>query len=130
MIVVAIVSVIAAIAVPAYNAYIRESRLGAMRMNLETLRIAVEAFRLDDPDGTYGGVAELGAASVYDRFGWRPEGGSDAYSYLVDVTATSTYEICAAAKVGASITCTKAPGGVYTCDEGTVKTVAPGSGCP
>ena len=132
MIVVAILAIVAAIAIPAYNGYIRESRLGAMRMNLETLRIAVEAFRLDDPAASYGPVTPtpLEAASIFERFGWRPEGGSSVYSYLVDVTATSTYEICAAAPVGASITCTKAPGGVYTCDEGTVKTVDAGSGCP
>ena len=47
MIAVAILAIVAAIAIPAYNGYIRESRLGAMRMNLDTLRIAVEAYRLD-----------------------------------------------------------------------------------
>jgi len=53
MIAVAILAIVAAVAIPAYNGYIRESRLGAMRMNLDTLRIAVEAFKLDSTNSTY-----------------------------------------------------------------------------
>jgi type IV pilus assembly protein PilE len=127
MITVAILSIIAAIAIPAYNGYISESRLGAMRMNLDTLRIAVEAFRLDDQSGTYGSIKKLSSASIYSRFGWKPEGDSDAYSYLVDVTSTSTYKLCAASSVGASIVCTK-QGGTFACPNGKEKSAA--AACP
>jgi type IV pilus assembly protein PilE len=129
MIAVAILAIVAAIAIPAYQGYIRESRLGAMRMNLDTLRIAVEAFRLDDAAGSYGTVGKLDVSAIDTRFGWKPEGDSSDYSYIADITGTTTYRICAASNVGASITCVKSATG-FSCTPGTVKTVTTGSGCP
>jgi type IV pilus assembly protein PilE len=126
MIAVAILAIISAIAIPAYNQYIRESRLGAMRMNLDTLRIAVEAYRLDSSAGTYGNKNTYDKAVIASSYGWTPEGDNDAYSYRV-VTGSTTYTICAASAVGASITCAKA-GGAFACTPGTAKTVS--SGCP
>jgi type IV pilus assembly protein PilE len=128
MIAVAILAVVTAIAIPAYNGYIRESRLGALRMNLDTLRIAVEAYRLESTSGTYGTKphAAYPSAVFAGSFGWTPEGDNNAYSYAL-VTQATTYTICAASNVGASITCRKA-GGAYTCTEGTATTVA--SACP
>jgi type IV pilus assembly protein PilE len=82
MIAVAILAIISAIAIPVYNGYIAESRLGAMRMNLDTLRIAVEAFRLDDAAGNYGNGTFTGS-QIETQYGWRPEGNSSAYSYTI-----------------------------------------------
>jgi type IV pilus assembly protein PilE len=126
MIVVAIVAIVAAIAVPAYNSYIRESRLGAMRMNLDTLRIAVEAYRLDSQAGTYGNVKEYSYTSgaIASSYGWVPEG-SNTYDYVVNVTATTRYRICAG-QVPASDTwvrCEKATG-TFSCSEGAKKSAA------
>jgi prepilin-type N-terminal cleavage/methylation domain-containing protein len=91
MIVVAILSLVAAIAIPAYQGYIRESRLGAMRMNLDTLRIAVEAFRLDRTNGNYGPTASYTTlAAISTQFGWKPEGDNAAYVYTVDVVSAAT----------------------------------------
>jgi type IV pilus assembly protein PilE len=129
MIAVAILAIVAAIAVPAYNGYIRESRLGAMRMNLDTLRIAVEAFRLDDAGGSYGTVGKLDLTGIETRFGWKPEGDSSAYTYIADITAATTYKICAASSVGASLSCAKSAAG-FSCTPGTAKTFTTGSGCP
>ena len=126
MIAVAILAVVAAIAVPAYNGYIRESRYGAMRMNLDTLRIAVEAYRLDSTAGTYGNKTTYDKAVIAASFGWIPEGDNNAYSYGV-VSQATTYTLCAASDVGASIRCRKA-GGSYTCTDGTAKTAS--SACP
>ena len=52
MIAIAILTVIAGIAIPAYNGYIREARINAATANIEPLRIALEDFWLDN--GTYG----------------------------------------------------------------------------
>jgi type IV pilus assembly protein PilE len=93
MIAVAILAIVAAIAIPAYNGYITESRLGAMRMNLDTLRIAVEAFRLDDASGTYGAKATLNSTQIFDRYGWRAEGDSGAYVYTAYITSTGAYSL-------------------------------------
>jgi len=102
MIAVAILAIVTAIAIPAYEGYIRESRLGAMRMNLDTLRIAVEAYRLDDTSGSYGSAKILTLASIYDRYGWRPEGDEGSYTYTVTAKATTppTYEFIAEQKAG------------------------------
>jgi type IV pilus assembly protein PilE len=127
MITVAILAIVAAIAVPAYRGYITESRRGAMRMNLDTLRIAVEAYRLDSTAGTYGNKAlTYNKAVIADSFGWTPEGDNSAYEYGL-VTQATTYTICAASQVGVSIRCRKA-GGTFTCTDGAAKTAA--SACP
>jgi prepilin-type N-terminal cleavage/methylation domain-containing protein len=88
MIAVAILAIVAAIAVSAYNGYIRESRLGAMRMNLDTLRIAVEAFRLDSPAANYGNATFDTEAKILNQYGWRPEGDNSAYLYTVVASST------------------------------------------
>jgi len=91
MIAVAILAIIAGITVPLYNGYIRESRLTAMRLNLDTLRIAMEAYRLDRPLGNYGPTASYATvANIYSQFGWQPEGDNSAYVYRIDVTSAAT----------------------------------------
>jgi len=76
-----------------------------MRMNLDTLRIAVEAFRLDDPNGSYkpGAAASYAydvdtSTTIQSNYGWAPEGG-DKYAYTVTPTAT-TYSLQAKLKPG------------------------------
>lgn len=127
MIAVAILAIIAAIAVPAYRAYVTESRLGAMRMNLDTLRIAVEAFRLDSRTGNYGPTASYNTlAAIGTQFGWQPEGDNTAYVYTVSVTsaATPTYWIRATGS-GSFARCDKTP--TFRCCAGQG---AGGTACP
>ena len=131
MIAVAILAIVAAIAIPAYNGYIRESRLGAMRMSLDTLRIAVEAFRLDRAAGNYGPtneyVTNTAKTEIDTQFGWRPEGDNSAYVYTVNVTsaATPTYWLRATGS-GFFARCDKTATAFRCCgDKGTG-----GSACP
>jgi type IV pilus assembly protein PilE len=124
MIVVAILAIVAAIAIPAYNGYIRESRLGAMRMNLDTLRIAVEAHRLESQTGTYGpvntkytGKTTSGtfswtptATPPLDWHDWKPTGDSGNYEYSVTPTSVSgvgpSYDMTAKDSSGLVLSCT------------------------
>jgi type IV pilus assembly protein PilE len=119
MITIAILAIISAFAIPAYNSYIRESRLSAMRMNLDTLRIAVEAYRLDSRAGNYGTTKTYDKAAITSSFGWIPEGDNSAYDYRVRVTSATTYQLCAARAVASDqwVRCTKG-GGNYACTEG------------
>jgi len=117
MIAVAILAIISAIAIPAYEGYIRDSRLGAMRMNLDTLRIAVEAFRLDDTSGTYGSKTTLNLTQIFDRYGWRPEGDSGAYVYTAYITSTGAYSLGATGS-GFETCCTKSATG-FSCKADT-----------
>lgn len=94
MIAIAILSVIAAIAIPAYNGYIREARINAAIANIEPLRIALEDFWLDN--GTYGVRAPEvwvpgGANSLESgTLGWRPDAGDkNMFTYSVTSNATS-----------------------------------------
>jgi type IV pilus assembly protein PilE len=95
MIAIAILALISAFAIPAYNNYIRESRLGAMRMNLETLRIAVEGFRLDNAVwNNYGNATYTGVTAISAQYGWKPDGSSGGYAYTVRATSAATPTFC------------------------------------
>ena len=122
MIAVAILAIVAAIAVPAYNGYIRESRLGALRMNLDTLRIAVEAFRLDSQAGNYGNATYTGVTAISNQYGWKPEGDGGIYAYKVVASSVGpTYQLSVVdsnAKV--SYCCSRTAAGNFSCkDAGT-----------
>ncbi|MDJ0740313.1 MAG: type IV pilin protein [Gammaproteobacteria bacterium] len=96
MISIAVLSVIVAIAVPAYNNYIRESHFTTIRTTLNGMRTALEDFRLEN--GNYGanatltGIAQI-SSSQGGRFDWTPAGDPAAYTYTVVVTATNSYDV-------------------------------------
>jgi len=97
MIAVAILAIIAAIAIPAYNGYITEARSGAARANLENLRLAVEDYFLDN--GSYAALNGdqwlfSGAKTLTtEELGWAPERPSEhRFDYAVTAGAT-TYTI-------------------------------------
>ncbi|MES9870074.1 MAG: prepilin-type N-terminal cleavage/methylation domain-containing protein [Sedimenticola sp.] len=84
MVTVAIVAVIAGIAIPLYNGYIREARLSAARANVEPLRLALEDYWLDN--ATYiTGVWVPGGSQTLETgaLGWKPDGDEDKFNYSV-----------------------------------------------
>jgi len=94
MIAVAILTIIAGIAIPAYHGYIREARLNAATANIEPLRIALEDHWLDN--GTYGvrspQVWVPGGSNTLEtgNLAWQPDPGDKrAFSYSVTSTANS-----------------------------------------
>jgi type IV pilus assembly protein PilE len=84
----AVIAVISAIAIPAYNGYIREARLATARMNAESLRVFLEDYQLDNGTYVVGGDSNYDEAELQTNFGWSPDGDGDAFTYSVDVTAT------------------------------------------
>lgn len=103
MIVVAIIAIISAIALPAYNSYIQTSREGVLINNLSTIRVFQEDLRLRT--GNY-------AAGNYDVAGgdtglagpplrWNPQG-DDRIVYNV-VLAGNSYRITATDEAGVSV---------------------------
>ncbi len=93
MIAVAILAIVTAIAIPAYNGYINEARSGAARANLDNLRLAIEDYFLDN--GSY--VALNGDKWLFDgsdttltsaELGWEPERPSE-HRFNYEVTATT-----------------------------------------
>ena len=93
MIVVAILSIISFIAIPAYQNYVKEARIAAARINMEPLRLALEDYRLDN-DVYIGGSHSAGSTSstLTNALGWEPGGDSAKYDYTVSV-ANGDYTI-------------------------------------
>jgi prepilin-type N-terminal cleavage/methylation domain-containing protein len=95
MIVVAILGILAMIAIPAYRDYITTGRQGTARANIESLRIAIEDYHLDNLNAGYGGIDGVWDPGVDDSLktgvlGWKPDGDRDEYKYEVKANATGT----------------------------------------
>jgi prepilin-type N-terminal cleavage/methylation domain-containing protein len=91
MITIAIITSIAAIAIPAYNGYVREGHFTTMRATLNGLRTVIEDYHLEN--GNYGSAGNLvGLSAINGRFGWNPGGDLGAYTYTVAVTGTNSYD--------------------------------------
>lgn len=91
MITIAILALITAIAIPAYNGYVREAKFGAARSNIDTLRISLEDWRLEKGHYQVNGASFDPEAEV--QLGWAPDGDNDAYSYQVVNASTNSYTI-------------------------------------
>jgi type IV pilus assembly protein PilE len=86
MIVVAIVAILAAIAIPAYNEQVRKSRRSEAIAALENIRLRQESWRANNP--TYATLAQVGTpASDYYDFTIT---GITASAYVATATAKST----------------------------------------
>ena len=112
MIAVAIVAVLAGIAIPAYNNYIIEARIGAARMNTEPLRLALEDYWLDNQ--TFADFnnkqwdPKSGTKTLYSDLGWRPDGDDNAFKYEIKNADATGYTIeVTHLGSGHKITCTK-----------------------
>lgn len=116
MITVAILVVIAGIAIPAYNGYIREARLSAARANLEPLRVALEDYRIDNNTYLAGSWDPSGNKTLQTgALGWKPDGDEGQYVYSVSAAGngsiTNSYTITVTHKAYPSdpVTFTKTP---------------------
>jgi type IV pilus assembly protein PilE len=109
MIVIGILGIIAAIALPLYNGYIQASREGVLVYNISTIEIFQEDFRLRR--GAYlADAADL--AAIQAQIGWRPE--SEGITYRIaapgpagtyDVTATDVTGLAVCMRFPAKIRC-------------------------
>lgn len=96
MVAVGVLSILVAIAIPAYEGYVRESHLTAMRTTMNGMRTSIEEYRLDN--GNYGSNATLSgigqiSSSQGGRFDWTPSGDTGNYTYVVAVTSTNSYDV-------------------------------------
>ena len=91
MVAIALLSVLAGLAIPLYDGYVRESHLTAMRVTINGMRTPIEDYRLEN--GNYGSNATHDQAAIQSTFGWTPSGDLGRYSYTMVVTATNSYDI-------------------------------------
>lgn len=92
MITIAVLSIVAAIAIPAYTGYVREGHYAALHANLNSLRTPIEDFRLEN--GNYGAAGNLaGQAAIDARFRWDPGSDISRYDYTVAIVGTNNYHV-------------------------------------
>lgn len=101
MIAVAIVGVLAAIAIPAYNGYLQSAREGVLAQNISTMRIFQEDFRLRT--GNYSAFTWDPDAPADTPIGWRPDTDGPDVTYVVTV-AGNTYTVVATDDAGTTLT--------------------------
>ncbi len=89
MIVVAIIGILSAIALPSYQKYVREARRADGQALLLGLQQKQEKWRVNN--ATYGTLADLGVAST-----------SDYYTYTVTGNTAVAYTLTATARTGTS----------------------------
>jgi prepilin-type N-terminal cleavage/methylation domain-containing protein len=102
MITVAIIGILAAIAIPAYNGYIAEGRQGASRANMENLRLVVENFAIENN----GNIAALNGVNCADGCttgtlsavlgNWKPNGDGGQFTYAITAPLCADTEAAAA----------------------------------
>jgi len=98
MMVIGILAIVSAIAIPSYNGYISTSRDATTRANIEPLRLALEDFWLDsnsgyDLDGTGGPWVWKADESVQTLWssplGWKPDGDEKRFDYDVTLSGAT-----------------------------------------
>jgi type IV pilus assembly protein PilE len=100
MIAVAILAVVAALALPAYNNYIQTSRVGVLVQNISTIEMFQEDFRLRN--GAYSaGVFNAGPDADLLALGWVP-GNDDGTTYTIALVGGS-YTVTAVDTAGTTV---------------------------
>ncbi len=107
MIVVAILAIVAAIALPAYNGYIDASRRGALMSSISTIEVFEEDFRLRTGAYAAGNWDVAGGdTTISDAIGWQPDG-DDGNVYAV-VLGGGGYQVTGTDESG-TVVCVQFP---------------------
>ena len=99
MVVVAVLAIISAIAVPAYTNYIQTSREGVLLNNIATIEVFQEDFRLRN--GAYA-VNLADVAAIEAAIDWAPQT-NDGTTYSIANGDGTTYSVTATNPEGTSI---------------------------
>jgi type IV pilus assembly protein PilE len=92
MVAMAILAVVATIAIPTYQGYVREGHYSVIRSTLNSMRVPIEDFRLEN--GNYGAVATLDTFAAIDgRFGLDADTEFGSYDYAVAVNGADSYDV-------------------------------------
>ena len=114
MIVVAIIAIISSIAIPAYNGYIRESKYSAALASIDTMKVFLEDYRLENSG--YVSQATMTEAQILTNYGWSPRDNDSPFTFSIKSGSTTTYTIVATHSDGETVvecnesgTCTYTP---------------------
>ena len=101
LITLAILSVLGAIAIPAYNGYITTAKMTEAENNLAAIRLAQEEFFLEI--NRYFSGANAAAIKADSDDLWTVTKGSDGYNFDYVVTTSSGWTATATGKVGTKV---------------------------
>lgn len=101
MITVAIIGILTAIAIPAYNGYITTAKMTEADNNLAAIRLAQEEFFLEN--NRYFSGANAAAIKTDSDDLWAVSKGSEGYSFDYVVTLSSGWTATATGKTGTKI---------------------------
>ena len=99
MIAVAIIAIIAAVGMPAYNGYITTSREGVLVNNVSTIEVFQEDFRLRN--GTFL-VTAANLAAITAGIGWQPQD-DGGVTYVITDPGGGSYDITATDATGTTV---------------------------
>lgn len=108
LLVIAVMSVVMAIAVPTYQNYIESSKIGVMRNNLETLRLFQEQYRLEKRtyvNGVFDPNNPEAAGGLKSVLGWDPQS-TEKITYTVTLAGRNGYSVSAVDETGISLALT------------------------
>jgi type IV pilus assembly protein PilE len=108
MIVVAVLAIVSAIALPAYNGYVQTSREAVLVNNISTIEIFQEDFRLRT--GAYLTNA-ADAAAITAGLDWEADGDEPGTTYSIAPGPGGSYQVTATSPEGTSV-CMRLPDGV------------------
>ena len=100
MIAVAVIAIISAIAIPAYNGYIQTSREAVLVNNISTIEIFQEDLRLRT--GAYL-TSAANLAAIEAALEWEPEGDEPGTTYSIAAGAGTSYQVTATSPDGTSV---------------------------
>ncbi len=104
---VGIIGIVTAIALPVYNDYVVTAREGAMRENMNSIRLFQEENRLANGTyqaGTYDPATPNASGGLTETIGWAPRTTTDEITYVVDNVSANGFRITATHTDGYSVT--------------------------
>jgi len=102
MITIAIISVIAGIAIPAYNGYIETARMTEADNNLAAIRLAQEEFFLENNNYFQGKTVDSTLSAASGSL-WSASKGNDGYNFDYVVTLSSGWTATATGITGTKV---------------------------
>lgn len=102
MIVIAIIGIIAAIAIPAYTGYITTARMAEADNNLASIRLAQEEYFLENNNYFEGKTSDNTLSNASDNL-WVVAKGSDGYNFDYVVTLSSGWTATATGKTDTKV---------------------------
>lgn len=108
MVVVSVLAVISAIALPAYNNYIQTAREATLLNNISTIEVFQEDLRMRT--GAYLTVA-ADAAAITAGTDWEAQGDDPGTTYSIAAGAGNSYQVTATSPDG-TVVCLRLPDGV------------------